>query len=127
MQGLTFQIARLIEQAENAQRTARLAPPNSATAQDMAATQQWLHERITAALEIQASLPARLVAFGSTVAERGLDKARERVGRLTNRLDDIAEAYAEIDDPFSAARRAQLTEEIERTLRDLDPPNERPG
>jgi hypothetical protein len=98
MQALADKIARLIEQVEHADKIAALYPAGSTDANLVAASRQWLLDRIEEALEVHGGVPARVMSFNTVATGRGVDKLSERIARLTNRLDDIADSYADIDD-----------------------------
>ena len=98
MQALAEKTARLIEQVEHADKIAKLYPAGSADADIVAESRQWLLNRIEEALEVHGGVPARVMSLNTVATGRGVDKLSERIARLTNRLDDIADSYADIDD-----------------------------
>lgn len=98
MQALADKIARLIEQVEHADAIAKLYPATSPDADLVAESRQWLLDRVEEALEVHSGVPARVMSFNTVATGRGIDKLSERIARLTNRLDDIADSYADLDD-----------------------------
>jgi hypothetical protein len=97
MQELSAKIILLVEQLQNADKIAKLYPADSPNAASVAESRGWLVERIEQALAIHGSIPAKMMSFQTTTAGRGIDKFNERIARLTERLDDIAESYADLD------------------------------
>lgn len=103
VQRLGDKIARLIEELQDLDDIGRLYQnQDSAEAQTVERTRRTLTQRIEDALRLQKAIPARVIAFGSSTAERGIDRLQARIQRLANRLDDIAETYDEIDDEIEA-------------------------
>jgi hypothetical protein len=97
MQDLSGRIIRLVEQLQNADKIARLYPVDSPNAASVAESRAWLVERIEQALAIHGSIPAKMMSFQTSTAGRGINKFHERIARLIERLDDIAESYADLD------------------------------
>jgi len=105
MQRLSEKAARLIEEAQHADQVLKLYDPTSSEAEGVEQAHTWLLERIEEALTLQAGIPAQLMRFKTTQAGRGVDKLSEAIARLTTRLDDIADSYADIDAYTAAHRR----------------------
>jgi hypothetical protein len=109
VQRLGEKIARLVEELQDLDQIATLyTDPNTPEAQSVARARQSLQQRIEDALQVQKSIPARLLAFGTSTAGRGMDRMQERIERLALRLDDIAATYDEIDDITDAAAKGQF-------------------
>lgn len=120
MQRLGDKVVYLIEQVQSADEMLKLYPAHSAEAQAVQESHDWLIARIEDALSLHATIPARLLAFGTMRAGRGIDRLEERIARLTTSLDDIADAYAEIDSDRSDGERRQLESEIQAAIRHLE-------
>jgi hypothetical protein len=97
MQDLSAKIVRLVEQLQQADKIAKLYPKDSPNTATLDESRKWLIERIEQALEIHGSIPAKIMSFQTVATGRGIDKFSERIARLTNRLDDIADSYADVD------------------------------
>jgi hypothetical protein len=113
MQALADKVARLIEQVEHADAIAKLYPAGSVDADLVAESRQWLLDRVDEALEVHGGVPARVMSFNIVATGRGIDKLSERIARLTNRLDDIADSYADID--------AYTADNLNRFMQDESP------
>lgn len=120
MQRIGHKVIQLIEQVQIAAETKNIYPKDSPEAQSIADSRQRLIEQIEQTLSLHASIPARVLSFSSTTAGRGMDKMSERIERLTNRLDDLAESYAEIDQYMPEHERQILEEKIQESIRDLE-------
>ena len=127
MQNLGLKVARLIEQLQNSDQIDRLYQPGSKESQMVAESRQWLEQHIEHALEIHAGIPARVMSFSTVAAGRGIEKLSERIARLTERLDDIADAYTDIDNYTPEHLRALIDDEIieDENLSDRETPSSR--
>ncbi|MBZ0319207.1 MAG: hypothetical protein K8L91_22515 [Anaerolineae bacterium] len=97
-QQLSARIVALVEQLEDIDEIATLYKnPASDEAKTMAESRQWLVSRIEEALNLQASIPAKVVSFNTSKTRRKLDQLGESIDRLMLQLDDILESYEEID------------------------------
>ena len=120
MQNLGEKVARLIDQIQNADQAAKLYTPESKEAKSVAEARSWLLQRVEQSLELHVSIPARLLTFSTATSGRGIDKIGERISRLSNQLDDIADSYAEISQYMPAHEREALEQEIEQAIRHLE-------
>lgn len=114
MQHLGEKIIDLIEQAQIIHKSLAIYPEGSPQFQTVNDSYQALMQRVETALNLHASIPAKLLSFSINTAGRGMDKLGERIAHLSNQLDDIAETYNELD------QRKTLEMEIEETLRNLE-------
>ncbi len=60
--------------------------------------QQRLQKRVEEALLIQATIVEQLVSLDAAQADRQVDRAAQRIQRLTNFLGDVEATYAELDE-----------------------------
>ncbi len=96
MQHLGERIAALVEQLQNADRIIRLYPPESDNAASSQAAREWLLGRIEEALQMHGDIPAKVMSFTTVATDHSLARYSASIENLTNRLDDIADSYAEI-------------------------------
>ena len=97
-QQLSAKIVALVEQLEDIDEIATLYKnSDSDEAKTMAESRHWLVSRIEEALNLQASIPAKVVSFNTSKTRRKLDQLGESIDRLMLQLDDILASYDEID------------------------------
>jgi hypothetical protein len=97
-QQLSAKIVGLVEQLEDIDEIAKLYKnPDSDEAKTMAESRKWLVGRIEEALNLQATIPAKVVSFNTSKTRRKLDQLGESIDRLALQLDEILESYDEID------------------------------
>jgi len=97
LQDLSEKAATLIDQVQHADSVLALYADGNPNTEQVTESRAWLMARVHEVLEIQSSIPARILSFQQVTSGRGVDKLSERLERLTNHLDDIAESYNEID------------------------------
>jgi len=113
MQTLGEKIVRLVDQLQDTNHISGLYQANSSEAKIVAESQSWLTERIEEALEIHAGIPAKIISFKTAASGRGVEKFSERITHLTNRLDDIAASYADLDNYSPEHLRQIIDDEAE--------------
>lgn len=105
MQGLGQKIVSLIEQLEHIDGLLKI-PANFHQAQ-LQKSRGWLVEQIEEAIALHGSIPVQVVDLKRSFSEATLKQYKERLGRLSNRLEDIQAAY---DQPESEAVRRLMAQ-----------------
>lgn len=109
-QHLGDKIVRLINELEDVDNVATLySDSNSESAQLVQQHRETMLKRIKDALEVQQSIPARIITLGTTKSDREVIRLQDRIERLALELDDIAATYEEIDETVRAFETGEYT------------------
>lgn len=109
-QHLGDKIVRLIDELEDVDDVAKLySDSNSESAQQVQQHRETMLKRIKDALEVQQSIPARIITLGTTKSDREVIRLQDRIERLALELDDIAATYEEIDETVRAFETGEYT------------------
>lgn len=97
-QRLGDRIAYLIDEYQMIEQSLhQFRDPSSPVAHQLYARRERLHEQIEAGLARQATIPIHLESLNSTRAERQTARLSGRLENLTDFLNDVESAYAELD------------------------------
>jgi hypothetical protein len=116
VQHLGDRIVKLIDELEDIDDVAKLYTASSSEyAQQVQQHRDTILQRIKDAIDVQQSIPARIITLGTTRSDREVTKLQDRVEHLALELDDIAATYDEIDATIRAYETGEYTNLSDRS------------